>query len=123
MARKQEIVEEFDDLDEYVRERIADPDFAGALFDATLRSSLLAALVAHRQAMKMRQIDVAKAMGTTQSAISELEAGGTDPYLSTLQRYARAVCGQISVHFEVANPQLWADSYQPSDGPVDVLAA
>jgi transcriptional regulator with XRE-family HTH domain len=37
------------------------------------------------------QAEVASAMGTTQSAVSDLERGATDPRLSTLQRYARAV--------------------------------
>jgi transcriptional regulator with XRE-family HTH domain len=36
-------------------------------------------------------------MRTTQSAISDLENGSTDPRLSTLQRYARAVGCQLEI--------------------------
>jgi transcriptional regulator with XRE-family HTH domain len=36
-------------------------------------------------------------MRTTQSAISELEKGNTDPRISTLQRYARAVGAHIDL--------------------------
>jgi transcriptional regulator with XRE-family HTH domain len=46
----------------------------------------------------MSQKQVAQAMQTTQSAVSELEGGATDPRLSTLQRYARAVGAELTVH-------------------------
>ena len=40
-------------------------------------------------------------METTQSAISELEGGSTDPRLSTLQRYARAVGAHLQVRLNI----------------------
>lgn len=44
-----------------------------------------------REQRKLGQKDVARLMGTTQSAVSDLERTAVDPRISTLQRYARAV--------------------------------
>jgi len=50
----------------------------------------------------VRQRDVADYMQTTQSAVSELENLRTDPHISTLMRYARAVGARIHL---VAAPE------------------
>lgn len=45
-----------------------------------------------RKAIGRSQVDIARAMGTTQSAVSDLESGRTkDPGLNTLARWASAV--------------------------------
>ena len=49
------------------------------------------ALVNERRRMGLSQTDIAKRMGTTQSAVSDLERSGADPRISTLMRYARAL--------------------------------
>jgi transcriptional regulator with XRE-family HTH domain len=59
--------------------------------DATERSAVVQRLTEARSILGATQKFVAKRMGTTQSAVSELEGGATDPRLSTLQRYARAI--------------------------------
>jgi transcriptional regulator with XRE-family HTH domain len=74
-----------------------DADFAGAFEDARVRDELLSDLVAARKAADLTQKVVAELMETTQSAISEFENGLTDPRLSTLQRYARAIGESLSV--------------------------
>lgn len=74
-----------------------DPEFIAHFEDATFRSRLLASLLETRISTGLTQNTVAHLMGTTQSAISELEGGGTDPRLSTLQRYARAVGAMVYV--------------------------
>lgn len=86
-----------DDLDALLAERQQDPAFAAAYEDARIRAELLASCVRLRKEHGHTQADVARAMGTTQSAVSDLEAGATDPQLSTLQRYARAVGGKLGV--------------------------
>ena len=96
---------ERDELDEFVDEQLKDPDFRGAYEDAAARSRLLRELVVARTRMALTQTDVAKCMGTTQSAVSEFEAATTDPQLSTLQRYARAVCGELRTYFVPACTQ------------------
>jgi DNA-binding XRE family transcriptional regulator len=88
--------EELDDLDRYLADELADPRFNGAFEDAGVREALLQALLAARHSVQLTQASVAETMGTTQSAVSELEGGLSDPRLSTLQRYARAVGCRIA---------------------------
>lgn len=81
-----------DELAADIRERSAeDPAFARSMADAELRSDLFLRLLARRQEKGLTQKDVAEAMGTTQSAVSDFESGDVDPRLSTIQRYADAV--------------------------------
>jgi len=93
---------DFDDLDAFISEQASDPSFLNSLADAQVRSNLLATLLEVRRSSALTQVDVASAMGTTQSAVSELEGGDTDPRLSTLQRYARAVGRPL--HLSVGSP-------------------
>lgn len=78
-----------DDLDQMLEEVASDPVARAVYEDALHREELLDSLVEARG--KRTQQAVADAMGTTQSAISDIEKGRVDPRLSTLQRYARAV--------------------------------
>jgi DNA-binding XRE family transcriptional regulator len=87
------VVTDVIDFEEFGR----DPALAEAIADAQARSGLRATLVAQRKACGLTQKDVATAMETTQSAVSDFERGSTDPHLSTLQRYARAVGARVVV--------------------------
>jgi glucokinase len=78
-----------DDLDQMRQEIEANPVARAADEDVLIRKRLLAALIRARG--RLSQSTVAEAMGTTQSAVSDIEHGRVDPRLSTLQRYARAV--------------------------------
>jgi transcriptional regulator with XRE-family HTH domain len=87
-----------DDLASFVEEASErDEAFTSHLADARLRMSVLRSLVDARQAERLTQSTIAERMGTTQSAVSELEGGASDPRLSTLQRYARAVGAHLSI--------------------------
>ena len=68
-----------------------DPAAAPHFQDATRRLAMLSAMPKIRGLRKLTQASVAAAMGTTQSAVSDLESGRVDPQLRTLQRYARAI--------------------------------
>lgn len=57
---------------------------------------LITMLAAYRQAIGLTQRDVAAAMGTSQSAVSDLERGRHSPELETVHRYAEALGVQIS---------------------------
>ncbi|OWA25181.1 helix-turn-helix domain-containing protein [Streptomyces sp. CS057] len=92
--------DELDDLDLFIEEELSHPEFEAALEDARGRSSLLRRMIARRKARKISQATVAERMETTQSAVSELESGGTDPRLSTLQRYARAIGCRLDVRLK-----------------------
>lgn len=89
-----------DDLELFVDEQLEDPEFRAAYEDAQVRSSLLRQFFMRRKVRKISQLTVARRMGTTQSAVSELENGGGDPRLSTLQRYARAIGCRLAVELK-----------------------
>ena len=84
-------------------ELLEDPEIQAAMDDAEVRLSVTDSLRAGRKAAGLTQKDVANAMGTTQSAVSDLERGDTDPQLSTLQRYARATGGRLKVFVVMQN--------------------
>lgn len=54
-----------------------------------------------RGALGLSQRDVAVAMGTAQSAVSDIERGQVEPRLSTLARYVRACGARLDVRVEV----------------------
>ena len=59
--------------------------------EAASYAESLARLFAARRSEGLSQAQVGERMGTTQSAVSEIEAGRKDVRLSTLIRYAQAV--------------------------------
>ena len=79
------------DVDELRSHVGADPEASATYHDSGVRSRLVWHLLRIRKTRKLGQRVVAKSMGTTQSVVSELEQGNTDPRLSSLQRYARAI--------------------------------
>ena len=98
MSNWKTVAPPMDDLDEFIAQAsAATADFRHAYEDAATRSALLQHLIGLRQAQRLSQTDVSRSMGTTQSAISELEGGTTDPHLSTLQRYARAINATLRI--------------------------
>jgi transcriptional regulator with XRE-family HTH domain len=106
---------------------LEDPEFLGHFRDAQIRSELLGQLVEARNAVRLTQAQIASAMGTTQSAISELESGATDPRLSTLQRYARAVGSEVHASLKATGVQELFESFYSQTalmlGPLGEAAA
>lgn len=74
------------------------PEFQQEYEKADAEFSLIEALVHARASAKMSQADVAKKIGTTQSAIARLEGGGVSPSLSTLRRYAEATGSRLEIN-------------------------
>lgn len=93
-----------DDHDRFRQPALKDPDVDAARRDAYIRANLIRMLAQMRTKHGMTQRDVALAMKTTQSAVSDLENGFTDPRLSTLQRYARAVQSEIEFDLVQTRP-------------------
>jgi transcriptional regulator with XRE-family HTH domain len=103
------VTSQYDDEDEfgsYLTKSLEDPGFRAAYEDAQARSNVLNSLSKLRRCLHLTQTQVAARMQTTQSFVSELETGNTDPHLSTLQRYARAITARIYIKVEM-----------PADGP------
>lgn len=86
-----------DDLDLFLEEQLQDERFRAAYEAAAARSALLRDLTSRRSDRSISQSAVARLMGTTQSAVSDLENGSTDPRLSTLQWYARAIGCRLEI--------------------------
>ncbi|MFM9865661.1 MAG: helix-turn-helix domain-containing protein [Micropepsaceae bacterium] len=61
--------------------------------------ALAAALIDARAKAKLTQSELARRMGTTQSAIARLESGRAVPSGATLLRFAKAVGRRLSVQF------------------------
>jgi len=115
MSRSEEAkVEQPDDLDLFIAEQAQrSRGFVEAYEDAQHRSAALRWLVSFRKKCGLSQAQTARAMGTTQSAVSELEGGGTDFYLSTLQRYARAMDIRLVVNVQTTTQSIiWPDMMQ-----------
>ena len=74
--------------------------------DRMNRLRLLSLAKATRKTQKLTQKQVAVTMGTTQSAVSDLESGRVDAHLTTWQRYAQALGKHLS--FTIV------DSYVPT---------
>ena len=64
--------------------------------DAEFR--LVESLVNARTKANLSQAEVARRVGTTQSAIARLEGGGVTPSISTLRRYAEATGMRLEIN-------------------------
>ncbi|CAM4207629.1 helix-turn-helix domain-containing protein [Kibdelosporangium persicum] len=72
--------------------------------DADL-ANLMRSLYELRRSSGLTQAEVANRMGTTQSAVSDLERTAIDPQVTTLQRYARAVGAALKLRTLVVNDE------------------
>ena len=101
-------------------ERLTDPA-ARKAFDAAQRDMALGDLVrALRLGEGLTQSQLAERMGTTQSAIARLEAGGRTPSLDTLQSLAETLGEGLIIGFEndtgrVQGVTLWSDQSKPDE--------
>ena len=93
-----------DDLDDFIADRTrANPEFP-ALVDVHLqRRRLQRDLGSKRQQLGISQTEVAKRMGTSQSAVARIETGEVDAKVSTLQRYAMAIGFEIEFSLHAAS--------------------
>jgi transcriptional regulator with XRE-family HTH domain len=102
--------DDFDDdgpdfLDELTAKSIAlDPEFPKLMEEARRQRELRLALRTTRRRSRVSRRDVATAMGTTQSAVSELETNAVvDARISTIVKYADAIGYSVQFHFVPAD--------------------
>jgi transcriptional regulator with XRE-family HTH domain len=89
-----------------IRRRASEEKTAPLLAQAIeRRANLIRDLVARRVEKGLSQDVVAARMGTSQPAVARLEAGLTDPKISTLERYAAAVEALIASTAIPARPE------------------
>lgn len=68
------------------------------------RQRLIGELATQRQSAGLSQTEVAARMGTSQSAVARLEAGEGDVRMSTLERYAAAIGGELEWQLRAGGP-------------------
>jgi DNA-binding XRE family transcriptional regulator len=88
-----------------VSDRRHETAFPGFAAMAARRRVLTDELVARRLELGLTQTQVAATMGTSQSAVARLEAGDGDVRLSTLERYAAALGGELRWHLGAERPK------------------
>lgn len=74
-----------------------DPEFRKEYARVDEEFELIEALVRARTAAKLTQAELAKRLGTTQSAVARLEGGRVSPSFATLRRYAEATGTRLTV--------------------------
>ncbi len=74
-----------------------DPEFREEYGRIDEEYALIEALVRARAAAKLTQAELARRLGTTQSAIARLEGGRVSPSFATLRRYAAATGTRLTV--------------------------
>lgn len=89
------MTDEPDDLDTYLAEARQDPLFDALYQDGHARDHVLDTLVALRKTLQLTQAEVGRRMGISQSRVAVIEREGSDPRVSTLQRYARALDARL----------------------------
>lgn len=85
-------------FDAFLAEILEEPETRAAYEDSQSRHRVIDALVRFRNRLNATQTDVARRMGVKQPSVSQFETEGSDPRLSSLQRYARAVDASIWVN-------------------------
>lgn len=80
------------------------PEVKNARAAAETYEQVVETLVAARKENGMKQREVAKRMGTSQSAVSEFESAASDVRFSTLLRYAQAVSCEVNI--EIVQPGI-----------------
>lgn len=81
------------DYREALQEEMKVPAFKEAWDDFDLQYRIAGLLIRLRSEAGLSQAELAKRVGTTQSAIARIESGKVVPRLESLQRIARA-CGK-----------------------------
>ena len=74
-----------------------DPEFREEYARIEDEYALVEALVRARTAAKLTQAELARRLGTTQSAVARLEGGRVSPSFATLRRYAEATGTRLTV--------------------------
>ncbi|HEY0281413.1 MAG TPA: helix-turn-helix transcriptional regulator, partial [Rhizomicrobium sp.] len=84
-------------FDAWKRKPLKDPKFK-AEYDALESEFALArTLIGERAKVKLTQAQVARRMGTSQSAVGRMESGRAMPSTASLVKYARAVGKELKI--------------------------
>lgn len=84
-------------FEEYLAEKLREPEFAEAFWSAELESSIAQQIATLRLLRGISQNKLATLVGTQQSSISRVESGSTMPSLSFLERIAEALDADVEI--------------------------
>ena len=84
-------------LDDLKNHLLEDPDFRREYARVDEEFALIEALIRARTTARLTQEELARRLGTTQSAIARLEGGRVSPSCATLRRYAEATGTRLAV--------------------------
>ncbi|HKZ72130.1 MAG TPA: helix-turn-helix transcriptional regulator [Nitrospirota bacterium] len=88
-------------LDEYKAEQMKDPEFKKAWDDLEPEFELLGSMIKVRERKKISQAELAKRLGTKQSAISRLERGAfSKATVETLKKIADALDSTLVIKLQ-----------------------
>lgn len=91
------------DLQKLKQKWMKDPGFKKEYENQTLEFKIAQKLIAERLKAKLTQADIAKKMGTTQSAVARLESGDQLPTMKSIERYANALGKYPEIRFKDAS--------------------
>lgn len=81
-------------------ELMNDPEYARRYQDQEEEFNIARELIQARTRTGLTQEEVARRMGTTQSAVARMESGKPVPSLRSLQRYAKATGSKVKISLE-----------------------
>jgi predicted transcriptional regulator len=84
-------------ISELKKRLMSNPEFRAEYEKADAEFTVIEALIEARAKAKLSQAEVARRIGTTQSAIARLEGGRVSPSVSTLRRYAEATGTRLEI--------------------------
>ncbi len=84
-------------FEDYLAEKLREPEFAEAFWSAELESSIAQQIITLRALRGLSQNHLATLAGTQQSSISRLESGETTPSVSFLERIADALDADLEI--------------------------
>lgn len=86
-------------FEEMKKELLADPQVRKYYDELAPEYDLIRAVIDKRLKKKMSQAELARKMGTGQSAISRLESGEANPSFKFLQKVAHALGARLTISF------------------------
>ncbi|HEY4115269.1 MAG TPA: helix-turn-helix transcriptional regulator [Rhizomicrobium sp.] len=84
------------DVETWLKKKLKDPKFKAEYDRLEPEFALARELIGARVKAKLTQAQVARRMGTSQSAVARLESGRT-PSLASLRKYANAVGRKVEI--------------------------
>ena len=87
------------DYNVFFKRRLKDPKFKAEWERQQPEFAMIQAMIDIRRKKDLSQKELAKKLGTTQSAISRLEKGNISPTVNFLQKLAEALDSKLDIRF------------------------